>query len=325
MARPRKVPAVLVEATIRENGKLAELPSDTARLGYVYICLGAAKLLQPVPGVFASKAHFKEVAGRFGRYLTAYLQVGLLEEAPRLCPKCKTAWASMPPARGQIVTHDWHEHQYDPRKIERQREYEDRQRAAAAAAAEAPVSDAVSDGVSDAQSDAQSDAVSDGDSRARTDARVPGARRTLNVEQENDESGSLPVENRARNGTGPTLSKRERDAWSTFGSEWDEVKAVWIARGLRLPPAGAPSEGDESTQRGVLFQVLDARPGDLVRWIREAPGKSSHDVVRHVLEQWHAVRAEAGVDDDVPAAWLGPSRTEAAESLGEILAKVGKT
>ena len=54
MARPRKVPAVLVEATIRENGKLAALPSDTARLGYFYVCLGAAKLAKPTPGLFTS-------------------------------------------------------------------------------------------------------------------------------------------------------------------------------------------------------------------------------------------------------------------------------
>ena len=172
MARPRKVPAVLVEATVRGNAKLAALPSDGARLGFFYVVLGEAKTSEPVPGQFASRTHFRELAGRFARYLDDYIRVGVLEVAPRLCARCAARWNGMTPARGSLVVHDWHEHQYDPRKIERQREYEERQKASQ------------SDGVSDAQSDAVSDGVSDaiptGDSRGGAPDRV------LNVERRTD-------------------------------------------------------------------------------------------------------------------------------------------
>jgi hypothetical protein len=92
---------------------------------------------------------------------------------------------------------------------------------------------------------------------------------------------------------GTLLTVDELAAWGSFGSDWDEVKAAWLARGLRLPPTGEPDE--EGSQRAVLFEVLDARPNDLVRWISEAPATSGrltgHDVIRHVLRQWHASKA----------------------------------
>lgn len=184
MARPRKPPAYLVEADVAKSAKLASLPGDTARLGFFYIVLAEAKVSEPVPGQFASRAHFKAVAGRFARYLDGYLATGILELAPRLCQRCRGRWASMPPKSGVLIVHDWHEHQYDPRKIERQREYEDRQRDA-----EAPgfggISDGVSDPVSDAVSDAQSDGVSDAIPTAISRAPVTPARRdrVLNVER----------------------------------------------------------------------------------------------------------------------------------------------
>lgn len=320
MARPRKVPAVLVEATVRENGKLAALPSDTARLGYFYICLGAAKLAQPTPGMFTSKLHFREIAGRFARYLEAYLAGGLLEEAPRLCARCRERWSKTPPTRGQIVVHDWHEHQYDPHALERQRAYDERQRALQSDVVSDAVSDGQSDGVSYGQSDAVSDANLTGDSRGRGRDRVPGARRTLNVEPENDESGPPTSRVRGRNGTGPTLSKRELEAWRTFGPEWDAVKAAWLNRGLRLPPSGEPD--DPKGQRAMLFQVLDARPTDLARWVAMASGKTSHDVVAWVLEQWHQVRAEAGVDEEPDADERDLPKGRSAERLSDILSRL---
>jgi hypothetical protein len=322
MGRPRKVPAVLVEATIRENGKLAALPSDTARLGYFYICLGAAKLLNP-PGMFSSQQHFKEVAGRFAKYISAYELTGLVEVAPKLCARCRERWSNMPPKKGQIVVHDWHEFQYDPLKIERQRQYEERQRA--------PQSDPVSDVVSDPVSDAQSDAVSSPIptefptpiSRTR-EARSRGERRTLNVE-EGESQASKNVTARAagqpsKNGAEPRLTKAQLQAWATFEPKWDPFKAVWLARGFLHPPAGSP-DGDDTSQRGLLFQVLDAWPNAIVGWAREAPGKTSREVIDYILERWHEKREEAGATED----WFatpGPSKSEAAESVGAILSRL---
>lgn len=188
MARPRKVPAVLVEATIKRNAKLAALPSDAARLGYFYVVLGDAKLSEPVPGQFASKAVFRVVAGRWARYLDDYVGIGLLELAPKLCARCKVAWSTMPPKSGVLVVHDWHQHQYDPRKIERQREYDERQRSTQ--------DNGVSDGVSDAQSDAKLDrnpVRNEGVSDGVSDAKPVPMRRTPRVPAPSSAEGARDI------------------------------------------------------------------------------------------------------------------------------------
>lgn len=121
------------------------------------------------------------------------------------------------------------------------------------------------------------------------------------------------------------LTKRQLAAWATFGSEWDDVKAAWLERGFRHPPAG--SADDETSQRALLYEILDARPGDLVSWIREAPTKLPSDkVVAHVLGRWKAVKAEVDAEpDDEHVPWLrgGPeARRSAAETVGAIAARV---
>jgi len=227
MGRPRKPPAFLVEATVADSQKLAGLPNDKARLGFFYVVLAKAKTAEPIPGQFASRELFRERAGRFARYLEDYIRVGILEVAPGLCDRCKKAWASMPPKRSTLLVHDWQEHQYDPWKVERQRDYEERLRAEAAAeeaarrAAEEAGTAGVSDAISDAKpdefptrypvgnpgvSDAVSDGVSDADSRAPARDRARGrgrgrvGPRALNVERRttNESPTHLPVEHTTR-------------------------------------------------------------------------------------------------------------------------------
>jgi hypothetical protein len=313
MARPRKVPAVLVEATVSGNAKLAALPSDSARLGYFYVVLGKAKTSEPVPGQFASRIHFRELAGRFARYVDDYVDVGLLEVAPKLCARCTARWSSMPPRRGVLVVHDWHEHQYDPRKIERQREYEDRQKAAQ--------SDAVSDEVSDAQSDAVSDAIPTGDSRGGARDRVVNVeRRTKNGESNRSlgrESHHRATDEKTNGAGGPRLTKAQLEAWRSFGPEWDETKAAWLARGFRHPPSGSPTHDPEDSQRALLWEILDARGSELATWIREAPGTTARDVVGDVLKRWHSVK-DTVPDDDLP--WLRGSG--GLEPVGAVLERV---
>lgn len=322
MARPRKVPAVLIEATVRRNAKLAGLPSDTARLGYFYM-LGDAKLSEPVPGRFASKGVFRDVAGRWARYLDDYIAAGLLELAPKLCPRCKAAWSSMPPKPGALVVHDWQEHQYDPRKIERQREYEERQRADKAAA-EAAVSDAVSDPQSDAVSDAISDEFPTGDSRGRARDRAPNVElRTENVEDEEvpllesvdgPANGKRPVQVKGFHRIGDVasdlaeqsddwhlaLTLAERDEWASFGPQWDAFRSAWLKRGFRHPPSG--NDGDDPdapnpSQRALLWSILESWPS-MPTWIAEAPRSlSASQVVGYVKDRWHGKRDEGDERD----------------------------
>lgn len=121
---------------------------------------------------------------------------------------------------------------------------------------------------------------------------------------------------RARARGSVTLSKAQLDAWASFGPEWGAFKAAWLDRGFLWPPAGN-AEDDDTSQRGLLWSILDARPGELVALVRAAPGKTAREVVAHVLKRWRQVKAEAEVDPDPP---VRPPRRGAMVPLGEALA-----
>lgn len=210
MGRPRKPPAVLVDVDVRRSRKLAALPNDEARLGFFYVVLPEAKIADP-PGQFASREHFRELAGRFDSYLDDYLRAGVLEPAGKLCPRCLEKWSSMPPRRGALVVHDWHDHQYDPRKLERQREWD--------LANRPPVGDEISDAISDGVSDAQSDVVSDADSRAPVRGGTPDrvGPRGLNVERRTENGISHGEDS-------PPSGARERvDVAALLARGWPKV------------------------------------------------------------------------------------------------------
>jgi len=121
---------------------------------------------------------------------------------------------------------------------------------------------------------------------------------------------------RARNGE-PLLTKAQLDAWKTFGGEWQDFKQAWLDRGFLFPPYGDP-EDDDTSQRGLLWSLLDARPTDLVRWIREAPGVSPTEVIGYILGNWHTIRDEA--EPTVPNMVVhGPNRRAAPEHVSPIM------
>jgi hypothetical protein len=172
MGRPRRAPAFLVDATVRRSAKLAALSNDTARLGFFYAVLAGAKL-GDTPGRFASRSLFREVAGRFARYLGEYLEAGILEAAPTLCDRCQAKTRTDPPADGVLIVHDWHEHQYNPGKLDRDRVYEDGHPNRPHGSDDA----AISVGVSGAQSGAVS-----GEFPAEFPSAISHARHPRNVE-----------------------------------------------------------------------------------------------------------------------------------------------
>lgn len=123
MARDNE-PWVKVKIGVRRSGKLASLPSDSARLGYFYV-LTEAKVQRHM-GVFDNRAHFTEVLGRFGRWLPDYLRVGLVHEAPALCDECTKRNPRVKDA--EIVVHDFQREQRDPTNAERQATYRETHR-----------------------------------------------------------------------------------------------------------------------------------------------------------------------------------------------------
>jgi len=308
MPKPRRDPYVAVDATIRRNAKLAALPSDTARLGWLYVGLGEAKLQRPA-GRFASRAHWAEVAGRFGRYLGDYLSVGLLEEAPHLCDRCRAGWGELP--AGALIVHDWKRHQTDPGAAERAeawRENDDRTAKDTPSNDERPPTERGLNGLSRA--------------RTRDPAGPRAANRKRREERERSESQvptAVPARKAARPSRvrefsragdidlrGPLLDARQAKAWESFGPEWDGVKAAWLGRGLRYPPSGSVEDEGDDSQRSILWQILDAAPADLPRWIAEAPkGLTGARLVGYLLERWHEARdvsIERSEADEI--AWL---------------------
>ena len=116
------------------------------------------------------------------------------------------------------------------------------------------------------------------------------------------------------------LTAEQLDAWRSFGHEWDDFKRAWLSRGFLWPPSG-DSGDDDTSQRGLLWQVLDARPADLPEWVAAAPAGTTRQVLASVLDHWHEIRAEAG--DDEPDAPTAPSeRQRDAEALGSILSRL---
>lgn len=281
MGRPRKPPAFLVAANVYKNGKLAGLPSDTARLGFFYAVLGQAKLAEPTPGLFLSKGHFREVAGRFGRYLDDYVAAGILELAPRLCSRCKPRWTGIAKA-GSIVVHDWHEHQYDPRKVERQRLWDQEHRGPDDDVSDA-VSDAISDDksrVSDAVSDAKpgvSDAISDGVS----DADLAGARARDRVR-----SHESNVERRTTNESLPEEDRSSHvvarpDVGALMARGWKRVTKAQLAMLDEMADRhDRPSKGEP----------WGAWAADVIA--TTADGKDPIAELKHVDSAWQEVRRQ---------------------------------
>jgi hypothetical protein len=112
------------------------------------------------------------------------------------------------------------------------------------------------------------------------------------------------------------LTAREREAWAGFPHEWDAFKAAWLAKGFRLPPFGDVE--DPKGQRAMLWEVLDARPTDLVRWIRASRATTPFDVIGDVLRKWHPIQDQAREADQAPRR----ARVDQPTPLGDILAKL---
>ena len=104
-------PWIAVKVGVRKNRKLAGLPDDTARYGWIAGVLAEAKLQRP-GGRFDSRGQLEEAIGRFAAHVDAYLAAGLLEVAGRLCTSCRKIWTALP--SGAMVVHDWRSHQRDP-------------------------------------------------------------------------------------------------------------------------------------------------------------------------------------------------------------------
>src|ERR1041385_1693949 len=97
---------ITVDTGLVDHPKIAALPNDASRWGWMVTLLEAKR--QRTPGTFASPKHYRHVVGKLGRYLQDYLDAGLLDDV-----------------EGRLDIHDWPEYQRDRTATERQRRHRD--------------------------------------------------------------------------------------------------------------------------------------------------------------------------------------------------------
>lgn len=85
---------ITMDTKLGRHPKMAALPSDAARYGWVLTLLEAKE--QRHAGTFASGNHYRHVMGKYGRFLDAYIKAGLLDKDED----------------GTIHVHDWGRHQW---------------------------------------------------------------------------------------------------------------------------------------------------------------------------------------------------------------------
>lgn len=91
---------ITVDTKLPDHPKMAALPSDTARWGWLVTLLEAKE--QRVPGTFAGERHYRHVMVRHGRFLPDYLKVGLMDRDED----------------GTLHVHDWKRHQWAAAKAQ---------------------------------------------------------------------------------------------------------------------------------------------------------------------------------------------------------------
>lgn len=140
----RRVPWVKVRIDLPGSEKLAKLPDDAGRWGWV--CVLVAAKTQRRMGVFAGRAHLVSVVGQAGPYVEDYVAAGLLHVAPMLCSACAARHVDDDLQSGDHVVHDYLVEQRDPTNADRQATYRQLQaalRALEAAGIDIPLTDKV--------------------------------------------------------------------------------------------------------------------------------------------------------------------------------------
>jgi hypothetical protein len=276
--RVSREPWIKVKVGLISSDKVGALSSDAARWGWTKtLCMGKT---QRRMGVFASTRHLADLLGKHGRFVSEYVSHGLLHVVPDLCARCRSNHLEERP--GEVVIHDYRREQRDPTNADRQADFKEAHNAIGNGETNAPVTPEVTPlsrarGMTVTVTETETAPVSL--SRATPSPKPPQAR------------GGSPS-------TEPRLTKEQLTAWGSFSArEWQPFREAWMGRGLLWPPFGGPDD-DDTSQRGLLWQIANARPNDLGRWVRQAKGRTSREVITHVLEKWHEVRAEANVDDD---------------------------
>jgi len=112
---PSREPWIKLKVGLRRSDKIASLPSDAARWGWVCVLIEAK--VQRRMGVFASRHHLRTVISPLGRFINAWITAGLLHEWPTDC-RCAGHYDDV--EDGELIVHDFRQEQRDPTASDRQ-------------------------------------------------------------------------------------------------------------------------------------------------------------------------------------------------------------
>ncbi len=140
----------------------------------------------------------------------------------------------------------------------------------------------------------------------------------------NGNAESMPSRDRAEIETEvPTkprvlLTAEQLAAWEDFSNPgWQPFKAAWLAKGFLLPPNG--EWDDQESQRALLWEIADAQPDELAKWVRASRSRDSHSVVAYVLERWHAAKRKASKRADAQEAESGAHKGDKAADAAAMI------
>lgn len=335
-------PWVKIKVGLERSDKVGQLPNAAARWGWTRTLLQAKT--QRRMGIFGSRRHLRDLLGAEGRYVGDFIAVGLAHEVP-LPPKkgerpepwcasgrCQKDYADA--KSGEVVVHDYRREQRDPTNADRQARHragerdDDGDDQEPLGLPEEPPPPRPSNGGGNANSNALDNAPSNGAANGPVTPEVTGYSRargtTATVTVTTRDSEVVPLGQESARATGnpsnePRLTKREFDAWAGYErTAWGPFRAAWTARGFRLPPKGGEHDDQGDSLRSMLWQIADAWPDALGEWVRAAPGRTTHEIVAYVLEQWHAIRADAGVEDPEWAETKAAERQAASTAMSRI-------
>ena len=118
-------------------------------------------------------------------------------------------------------------------------------------------------------------------------------------------------------------------AWrdGEFGSEWRRYRELAASRGFLYPPMGSRHdswEDQEPSQRAIVYRAIEDTPKLLERCIGSS--RSWSEVVERLIAavgEWRDEIARREAEDRRRREADDPTRRQAAESLGDILRRVG--
>lgn len=121
----------------------------------------------------------------------------------------------------------------------------------------------------------------------------------------------------------PRLTREQLDGWRTFDAdEWQPFRSAWLARGFLWPPQGSALDDPETSLRSRLWEIADARPNDLGRWVREAKGHTPHAVIGEVFARWRGLQDEIGGELDADEQRWQDTKRNDWQTAGDVLRRL---